>query len=147
MAKVNPTRLCQLLIEVSDLNRAKSFYQDVFGWKPVPAELLEMVVMDVPPDCPFGIALIPKALEQKPISNPLKAGTPWGLKAIFAIDDPESIVERCQGWKECQVTGPRTHPGYGLVWDITDPDGLTWGLFKRTASSQETINGSKSPST
>lgn len=135
MTTVNPERLCQLLIEVSDLGRAKAFYQEVFGWKAAPADLMEMVVFDVPRDCPFGIALIPKispeSAAQKPPTSELP-GSPGGLKAVFAVDDPEAVLARCAAWEGCHVTGPRTQPGYGLVWDVAGPDGLTWGLFKRT---------------
>ncbi len=131
MATVNPTRLCQLLIEVSDLSRAKNFYQEVFGWKSIPADLLEMVVLDVPPDCPFGIALVPRTATNRSLENPLTLVPSGGLKAIFATDDPEAIVEKCRMLEGCRAIGPRTHPGYGLVWDITDPDGLSWGLFKK----------------
>jgi predicted enzyme related to lactoylglutathione lyase len=132
MATVNPTHLCQLLIEVSDLSRAKGFYEEVFGWKAVPADLFEMIVLEVPPECPFGIALVPRDATANPPPSLSPSAPPGGLKAIFAVDDPIPIVDQCRGWEGCQVTGPRTHPGYGLVWNITDPDGLTWGLFQRS---------------
>ncbi len=131
MPTVDPTRLCQLLIEVSDLSRAKNFYQDVFGWHCVPADLLEMAVIDVPKDCPFGIALVPKVVHADLSQGPKQPSSKVGLKAVFAVDDPEAIVERCRSWESCRTSGPHTHPGYGLVWDITDPDGLTWGLFRK----------------
>jgi predicted enzyme related to lactoylglutathione lyase len=131
MATVNPARLCQLLIEVSDLNRAKRFYADVFGWKPVPADLLEMVVLEVPADCPFGIALVPTVGPDGLPQDQVPSAPSTRLKAIFAVDDPEAIIAQCRASDGCQVAGPRTHPGYGHVWEVCDPDGLTWGLFKR----------------
>lgn len=133
MAIVNPTRLCQLLIEVSDLSRAKGFYEAVFGWKAVPADLLEMVVLEVPLDCPFGIALVPRDSSHEPLHPSASSSPPpGGLRAIFAVDDPTSIIDQCRSWEGCEVTGPRAHPGYGSVWNIKDPDGLTWGLFKKS---------------
>lgn len=133
MDGIDPTRLCQLWIEVSDLARAQAFYEKVFGWRPVPADLHEMVVLDVPPTCPFGVALIQKARPENQGSPtpPTLAPHPGRLKAAFAVEKPETLVNRCLTQGGTLLSGPTPYLGYGLMWDIADPDGIPWGLFQK----------------
>ena len=124
MDLVNPRGLCQLFIEVRDLEAAKAFYEQVFGWQTAPADLREMVVIEVPADCPFGIALVPKS------PNSMANAPVNSLRAVFSVDQPEPVLKRCAE-KGGQASGPIRYPGYGQMWEIQDPDGIIWGLFKK----------------
>lgn len=117
---VDPRRLCQIEIAVGDVRRAAQFYEDAFGWRPVPAEMHEYVVLAVPDGCPFGIALVPgRSLE----------GRVGGAVLYFAVEDPEAVVERVMAAGGRKRLGPSKLFGYGVIHQVEDPDGTRWGLY------------------
>jgi len=123
---LDPRGLCQIEIEVSDLPKALHFYEHAFGWRPVPAEMHELVVLEVPPGCPFGISL----RTTKRVS-----GAPNSLVPYFQIDDPESLMKRVESSGGRRLFGPTPLPGYGTIYQCTDPDGTRLGLFTRANNS------------
>ena len=119
---VNPTRLCQIEIQVSDLARAVNFYSEAFGWRPVPAEMHELVVLEVPPDCTFGISLRPGHKSPKSVNN---------LVPYFAVDDAEAVLKQVETHGGRRTIGPTKLPGYGTIYQCEDPDGTRIGLYTK----------------
>lgn len=124
---IDPTRLCQVEIQVEDLKAAAKFYEDAFGWRVVPAELHEYVVLQVPDACPFGIALTPK-----------RAGggaSPGNVVLYFGVDDPEAVVKAVEAAGGKKRFGPMPLMGYGAIYLVEDPEGTRFGLYlKKTIS-------------
>ncbi len=124
---VDPTRLCQIELQVQDLKAAAKFYGDAFGWKVVPAELHEYVVLEVPDGCPFGIALTPK--------RPGGGVSPGNVVLYFAVDDPETVCRAVESAGGKRRLGPMPLMGYGAIYLVEDPEGTRFGLYlKKTTS-------------
>lgn len=122
---VDPTRLCQIEILVGDLAKSIKFYDEAFGWRPVPAEFHEMALMDVPRNCPFGISL-----------RPANQGENTGSQRVtlyFTVDDPQGTLERVVASGGRKVATTLKLPGYGVVYLCEDPDGTRFGLFEKAA--------------
>jgi uncharacterized protein len=119
---VNPARLCQIEIQVSDLARAVNFYSEALGWRPVPAEMHELVVLEVPPDCAFGISLRPSRKSPKSENN---------LVPYFAVDDAEAVLCQVEAHGGRRIIGPTKLPGYGTIYQCEDPDGTRIGLYTK----------------
>jgi predicted enzyme related to lactoylglutathione lyase len=117
---LDPRRLCQIEIQVTDMTTALTFYEGVFGWRRVPADIYNFMVLEVPEDCPFGISLILK-----------RKGTEVGkaLVPYIATDDPEAIATRAVVHGGRMVL-KKILPYYGSILQISDPDGHLWGLFR-----------------
>jgi len=124
---VDPTRLCQIEISVTDMPRALAFYEGAFGWRPVPAEIHEYVVLEVPPDCAFGLALVP---------GRLSSASAGGVVPYFATETPEQIVSLVEQHGGRRRLGPLSLAGYGTVYQVEDPDGNRLGLYKGRALPQ-----------
>ncbi len=122
---VDPGRLCQLEIPVDDLSRALAFYEKVFGWRPVPAEIHEYVVMAVPDSCPFGISLVPRR----------GATGGGGIVPYFAVDDAEAVAAAALAHGGRRRFGPMALAGYGIVYQLEDSEGNRLGLYARPPSS------------
>ena len=120
---VDPTRLCQIEIQVTDVPRALAFYADAFGWTSSPAEIFEFHILDVPKESPFGIALVPD-------KDARERGACHTVTLYFSVDNPEAILERAEACGGRRVVGPYSVMGYGQVWHLEDPDGNRWGIFK-----------------
>ena len=118
---VDPRRFCQLEIQVTDVPRALAFYDAAFGWRPVPAEIHEYTVLAVPDGCAFGIALVPRG------SGGVKGG---GLVPYFAVESPADIVQRAEAAGGRRRFGPASVAGYGVIWQVEDPDGNRFGLYE-----------------
>ncbi len=124
---IDPTRLCQIELQVDDLKAAATFYEEAFGWKVVPAELHEYVVLQVPDGCPFGIALTPR--------RPDGAASPGNVVLYFAVEDPEAVAKAVEkaGGRKC--FGPMPLMGYGAIYQVEDPQGTRFGLYlKKTTA-------------
>jgi len=85
--QLDPAALCQIEIAVTDVARALAFYGGAFGWRPVPAEIHEYVVLEVPPGCPYGLALVPRGAG---------AGQGGGVVPYFAAEDAEAVARRAE---------------------------------------------------
>jgi predicted enzyme related to lactoylglutathione lyase len=85
----------------------------------------EYVVLAVPEGTPFGLALVPNA---KP--DP-RAGHTAGVTLYFACDDPEAIVARAEAAGGGKRFGPLRLFGYGQIYQVEDPDGTRFGLYKK----------------
>jgi predicted enzyme related to lactoylglutathione lyase len=123
---LDPRQLRQVEIHVHDLARALAFYEAAFGWRAAPAELHQYVVLDVPRDNPFGLSLIPSRAS---------AEGRGGSKVVlyFGVDDPAAVVARVEAAGGRKRLGPMALAGYGEVWQVEDPEGVTWGLYRQTA--------------
>ena len=120
---VDPTRLCQVEIKVGDIERASNFYERTFGWSIVPAHIHNYVILKVPEDCPFGISLIPGKAPSTASDSSSR------IVLYFRTSDPESIVSKAieNGGKKVLE---RDLPSYGHIFQIADPDGQIFGLYK-----------------
>ncbi len=114
-----PTKLCQIEIPVSDIERSILFYDRVFGWKQVPAEMHEYIVLQVPDDCPYGISLIPTKKE--------RAGD--SIVLYFQTENPARIAEAVKDYGGRLRFGPKKLGAYGDIYQIEDPDGNRFGLY------------------
>lgn len=113
--------MCQIEIPVTRIDRALAFYREAFGWERSPAEIHEYVVLEVPEGARFGLSLVPRQ-QMNSCSGPTM---------YFAVDDPESIVAQViAAGGRCRF-GPRQVAGYGTIWQVEDPDGNCFGLYRR----------------
>ncbi len=121
---IDPTKLCQIEIQVTDLKKSLEFYEEVMGWRAVPAEIHLVTVLEVPSSCSFGISLV---------SSPHQRGPQTGssLTLYFAHEDPEQILAKAGRWGGKVRFGPKKLPGYGHIYQIEDPNGVRFGLFKQ----------------
>jgi len=120
---IDPTRLVQIEINVSDLEISLRFYEHAFGWRRVPAEIHNYVVLEVPDHCPFGVALVPRP--GKPATAPLPLLVPY-----FKVEDPEALIKKVEEFGGALVFGPKVLPSYGTIFQVADPDGQRFGLLK-----------------
>jgi predicted enzyme related to lactoylglutathione lyase len=118
---IRPDALCQIEIGVRDLDRAIIFYREVFGWKPVPAHIHDYIVLDVPEDCRFGISLVVSA-------EPRISGNKTGVVLYFKVENPDAILQIAldNGGIKHPI---RRLPGYGRIFQFSDPDGQMFGLY------------------
>jgi len=128
---INPTSLCQIEIQVSDLERAVEFYEKVFGWVAVPADMHNYVVLEVPPKSLFGVSLTSHAA----------TSTQFGSRLViyFPVEDFSPYLESTLRAGGCIALAPRKVIGYGEICQITDPDGQRWGLFRKSSSLREGV--------
>ena len=126
--QVLPTALVQIEIHATQLNRSKLFYEQVFGWKQVPAELHNYIVLDVPRDCPWGISLVPTIGPIKPSGQ---------IVLYFEVENAESIASLAELHGGSKKFGPSNLPAYGQIWHIADPDGHRFGLFEKKADAPQ----------
>ena len=126
MPALDPRRLCQLEVPVTDVERALAFYRQAFGWERSPAEIHEYIVLEVPADCPFGVSLVPQGIMPPSADEARGRGGPT---LYFAVDDADGLVAKvvaCGGRKRF---GPLRFAGYGSIWQVEDPDGNRFGLY------------------
>lgn len=107
---------------MTDLDRAVTFYEQAFGWKAVPADLHEVVILKTPQSCPYGISLV-----QRPEVKKRSLG---GIVIYFKASHPEDIVEKTRAAGGKKRFGPRLLKGYGHIYQLEDPDGNRFGIFK-----------------
>jgi predicted enzyme related to lactoylglutathione lyase len=130
--EIDPKNLCQVEIHATRLDVSRKFYEEVFGWKAIPAEIHNYLVLDVPEDCPFGISLVP-SLGARPSSGQ--------MILYFRVTDAAGLADRAEKFGGTKKFGPTKLPAYGNIWQITDPDGHRFGLFERQeASTKRGIN-------
>lgn len=123
---LSTNRLCQIEIQVSNLERSRLFYQTVFGWGGVPAELFEYVILEVPPDSLFGISLL-----KVPGATQCTSRVTLFLK-MQSQAEVDAVLRQVHSLEPANAPRkPRQIPGYGAVWLFSDPDGQVWGLFLR----------------
>jgi predicted enzyme related to lactoylglutathione lyase len=123
--EIDPKKLCQVEIHATRLEVSRKFYEEVFGWKAVPAEMHNYLVLDVPEDCPFGISIVPS----------IGAKTSSGqIILYFQVEDAANIAERAEQFGGSKKFGPTRLPAYGNIWQITDPDGHRFGLFEKQSA-------------
>ncbi len=123
---IDPTKLCQIEIPVSNIERSLEFYDKVMGWPATPTELHNYQILKVPADSSFGIAIIP--VPDSSANTPNRSRN--GLTLYFGVDDPDTICSLCKKHGG-QVKVSRDLPGYGHIRHITDPDGQRFGLFQK----------------
>jgi predicted enzyme related to lactoylglutathione lyase len=77
----------------------------------------------VPPDCPFGIAIVPAP----------KGVTVGAVGPIlyFACEDPQELAARIVKAGGLMRFGPSKLFGYGEIWQLEDPSGIRWGLYRK----------------
>ncbi len=120
MIELDPNLLCQLEIHVSNLEQSLVFYEGVFGWKPVAAELHNYIILDVPKDCPYGVSLVPSRRQ---------GGLTKAIVPYFKTTEPQVFVEKAESFGGQKILQKRL-PGYGEISQVADPDGHRWGFFK-----------------
>jgi len=124
--EIDPKKLCQVEIHATRLEVSRTFYEEVFGWKAVPAEIHNYLVLDVPEDCPFGISIVP-SMGAKQSSGQ--------IILYFEVQKAAEIAEKAVHFGGSKKFGPTRLPAYGQIWQITDPDGHRFGLFEKQSSS------------
>ena len=123
---VSPLGLCQIEIQVSDLAASLEFYDKVFGWPAVPAEIHGVTILQVPEECPFGISLVTGRHDAS-----VQKGR---IVLYFAVDDPKSVADRGGMYGGRLRFGPKKLAGYGTIYQLEDPAGIRWGLFKKAVT-------------
>ena len=120
---ISPSSLCQIEIQVNDLDRSLHFYREVFGWEAVPAEIHEVTVLSVPEECPYGISLVSGRH-----GTELQKGR---IILYFPSENPNLLMEKAIEHGGKPRFGPKKLQGYGIIYQVEDPDGVRWGLFQR----------------
>ena len=115
----NVQNLCQIEIKVTDIDRSLSFYEKVFGWVRVPADIHEYHVLKVPEEWPFGVSLVPTK-----VLNPSNS-----VVNYFHTNSVQTVLDDARKNGGDVVFGPKILPGYGSLFHIKDPDGNTIGVF------------------
>ncbi|NRA65183.1 MAG: VOC family protein [Pseudobacteriovorax sp.] len=123
--KLEPKNLCQIELQITDIDISLRFYEELFGWRAVPIELDNYTVLDFSNDQPFGISLVhrqsDKAIKPPPI-----------LYFEGKITDLQNFKEKVSNLKGKFVRGPARLPGYGMVHVVQDPSGNLFGIFSAT---------------
>jgi len=119
MTHVDPSKLCQIELAVSNVEAAISFYHNVFGWKLTDAKMHDYYILDVPQNCNFGIALVPKS------STSIKNS---GITLYFNTNLRVQI-EKLALSNGGHVSNRPAIPGYKKITFIEDPDGNNFGLI------------------
>lgn len=119
---VRADALVQIEIHVTQIERSKLFYEKAFGWKAVPAEIHNYVILEVPRECPWGISLVPSLAAGKSGSQML---------LYFQVEDAARIAELAVIHGGTKKFGPTKLPAYGDIWQVADPDGNRFGLFEK----------------
>lgn len=119
---VHPDALVQIEIHATQLERSRSFYEAVFGWKAVPAEIHNYLVLDVPRECPWGISIVPTV-------GPIK--THGQIVLYFQVLDAARIADLAAMHGGSKKFGPTNLKAYGDIWQVADPDGHRFGLFEK----------------
>lgn len=112
--------LVQIEIPVRDPEASLRFYEEAFGWKQVPLELENYWVLTVGEASPFGVSLV--LSHEVPGKGPV---------LYFSTNEPAKVIERVRAAGGSVRFGPKTLPGYGVIYQVTAPDGNVYGLFKK----------------
>jgi predicted enzyme related to lactoylglutathione lyase len=123
--EIDPKNLCQVEIHATRLDVSRKFYEEVFGWKAVPAEIHNYLVLDVPDDCPFGVSIVPSMGARQSSGQ---------IILYFRVADAAKIADKAERFGGSKRFGPTKLPAYGNIWQITDPDGHRFGLFEKQGS-------------
>lgn len=129
MTNVDPHRLCQIELTVTDVARAIRFYEEVLGWAEVPAEIHSYVLLSVPSECPFGIALVAQATSNHDRQGSDHSETNGRITLYFHCSDPEPILARVVPYGGRLVGKVLPLPSYGVIHRFEDPDGNRFGLY------------------
>jgi predicted enzyme related to lactoylglutathione lyase len=113
--------IVQIEVHTKDIERSIEFYSNVFGWRPVPAQIQNCVVLKVPETNSWGVSLIPNSNLSLANKN---------LIIYFKTAHAESIAQLASKFGGASHFGPSNLPSYGTIWQISDPDGNRFGLFK-----------------
>lgn len=124
--RINPTKLCQIELQVRDIAAALAFYHNVFGWQEAPVEIHGLHLLSVPEHCPWGISLIPVASN----SEIMSAGARQVLYFHVDKESLQNILSLCESAGGRLLRKHIPTPGYGLISQIEDPDGHRWGLVE-----------------
>lgn len=102
-------------LEVSDLNRSKTFYEDILGFVSVPAQRPDAVIMKTDDGLGAFALKAPSEAGPKPTSS---------IALWFCCDDIDALAERAQQVGAEVVIPPQMGP-FGRMTAIADPDGHT----------------------
>lgn len=123
MLLIDPTKLCQIELAVSDIDAAINFYQKVFGWNASKAKIHNYIVMDVPETCPYGISLVPMPTTSE---NALSHKVTLYFKTEHLGEISKSALKYGG-----TATLEKIIPGYGDITIIQDLDGHRFGLLNQ----------------
>ena len=108
-------------LHTNDLDKAKRFYGDLFGWK----------LEDVPGDYPGGYTMIDVGEGtgggMTSLHDP--AGRPFWLSYVL-VDDIEASTKKAESLGGTVVKGVTDASGFGWFSIISDPTGATLALWK-----------------
>lgn len=118
------TRIQHVSFPVSDLERARAFYEGVLGLEPVPRPEMGLGGMwyDAGADAQIHIIVTPEGAE---VGSPPARLTPLGNHTAFQVDDYETTLAALE---EKGVEILETSPEVGQLW-IADPDGNVFELI------------------
>lgn len=120
-------------IQVDDVERAKAFYGDVFGWTyaKFPGGDFEYWLINVG-DQTQGGGILPRNAPASP------AGTcPTAFVCTMNVDSVDQSVQKALN-AGGTLARPKNHiPGMGWVAYLLDPDGNQFGVFQADMSAQQ----------
>lgn len=105
-----------------DVQGAKKFYGDLFGWKAI--DTLK-----------YGIRYTVFKLGETPVAGILPIGADWGpvspyWQVLFAVDGCDAAVDRANAAGGSPVFGPNDIPNAGRAAVMTDPSGAMFVVME-----------------
>ncbi len=127
-------------IHADDVERAKKFYQEVFGWEmqQMGAEFGNYVVVLTGPS--------PEATSGKPIDihdwginggmmkrnapKPAEGMSPMSFVCVVGVDDIDTYIEKARAAGGTEHMGKTPIPGVGIVAYYADTEGNLFGMIQ-----------------
>ena len=106
-----------------DVDRAKSFYTGVFGWKATPFEGMDYTVFENDGRGIGGCMAMPEAM-------PKEAPSFW--LTYFSVADADAAAAKARDLGGNVAGQPTDIPNVGRFAVVTDPQGATFGVFQTT---------------
>ncbi len=116
-------KLCQLEFFSKDPDESFRFFEVVLGWKKVPVAIQDQIIIDVPPDSPYGIS-IRKSHE---MDSTLKENI---CPYFETAEDLDVISRNAKNFGALVKSEPKFVTGYGDILLIEEKAGLTVGLYR-----------------
>lgn len=123
-------RVVHFEIPADDLERARAFYQEAFGWQATPMPELDYTAIATTPSGPDGAPTEPGAINGGMFTRYQPLTTPV---VTVDVDDVDAALAKVEQLGGKTVSGRQAVPGMGYAAYFSDPEGNILGLWQ-TAS-------------
>jgi hypothetical protein len=123
--KAEPGSFCWAELNTPDAERAKTFYEGLFGWKLIPGQGKESGYLHIVNGENY-IGGVPPARQGS-------ADTPPHWLIYFAADDVDKAFEKAKDMRARILLRPMDFEGVGRVAMLADPQGAVFALYREAA--------------